>query len=82
MLTHGAGGLFLETGPGNFTGLNIQLSNCNPLIMKSWSFVTFFNVRKAKMIAKFDDLEPRRCDDKNGIVAPEIGPKSFGTWIN
>ena len=28
---------------------------------------------------KFDGLEPRRYEDIKGIVAPEIGPKSFGT---
>ena len=28
----------------------------------------------------FYGLEPRRCDDIKGIVAPEIGPKSFGTF--
>ena len=38
-----------------------------------------FNVRKTKKIAKFDGLEPRRCEDIKGIVTPEIGPKSFGT---
>ena len=31
-------------------------------------------------IAKFDGLGPRRCEDIKGIVAPEIGPKSFGTF--
>ena len=40
----------------------------------------FFDVRKTKRIAKFDGLEPRRCEDMKGIVAPEIGPKSFGTF--
>ena len=25
-------------------------------------------------------LEPCRCEDIKGIVAPEIGPKSFGTF--
>ena len=28
----------------------------------------------------FDGLEPRRCEDIKGIVAPEVGPKSFGTF--
>ena len=40
----------------------------------------FFNVGKTKRIAKFDSLEPRRCEDIKGIVAPEIGSKSFGTF--
>ena len=29
---------------------------------------------------KFEVLEPRRCEDIKAIVAPEIGPKSFGTF--
>ena len=29
---------------------------------------------------KFDGLEPRRCEDITGILAPEIGPKSSGTF--
>ena len=40
----------------------------------------FSNVRKTKRIAKFDGLEPRRCEDIRQIMAPEIGPKSFGTF--
>ena len=39
-----------------------------------------FNERKTKRIAKFDGLEPRRCEDIKGIVPPEIGPKSLGTF--
>ena len=35
---------------------------------------------KTKRIANFDGLEPRRCEDIKGIVAPEIGPKGFGTF--
>ena len=42
-------------------------------------FKHVFNVRKTKGIAKFDGLEPRRYEDIKGIVAPEIGPKSFWT---
>ena len=30
--------------------------------------------------AKFDDSEPQRCEDMEGIVTPEIGPKSFGSF--
>ena len=41
-----------------------------------------FNVRKTKRVAKFDGLEPRRCEYLKGIVAPEIGPKIFGTLRN
>ena len=32
------------------------------------------------MIAKSAGLEPRRCEDIKGIVAPTIGPKNFGTF--
>ena len=39
-----------------------------------------FNARKTKRIAKFDGLEPRPCEDIKATVAPEIGPKSFGTF--
>ena len=37
----------------------------------------FFYVGNTKRIGKFDGLEPRRCEDIRGIVAPEIGPESF-----
>ena len=40
----------------------------------------FFDIRKAKRIAKFDGLEPWHCEDIKAVVAPEIGPKSFGTF--
>ena len=30
--------------------------------------------------AKFTGLEPRRCEDIKRLVAPEIGPKSFGAF--
>ena len=43
-------------------------------------FLHVFNIRKTKRIAKFDGLEPRRCEDVKGIVAPEIDPKSFGAF--
>ena len=33
-----------------------------------------------KWIANFDCLEPQRYDDIKGIVAPEVGLKSFGTF--
>ena len=36
-------------------------------------------MKKPRKISKFDGLEHRRCEDIKGIVAPEIGPKSFGT---
>ena len=37
-------------------------------------------MRKIKRIAKFEGLEPRRCEDIKGIVVPDIGPKSFRTF--
>ena len=37
-------------------------------------------MRKIERIAKFEGLEPRRCEDIKGIVVPDIGPKSFGTF--
>ena len=43
-------------------------------------FLACFNVRKASRIAKFDGLQPRRCEDIKGIVAPEIDPKSLTTF--
>ena len=43
-------------------------------------FSHVFNIRKTKRIAKFEGLEARRCEDIKAIVAPEIGPKSFGTF--
>ena len=43
-------------------------------------FEHVFNVRKTKRIGKFDGLEPWRCEDIQGIVVPEIGPESFGTF--
>ena len=43
-------------------------------------FLHVFNIRKTKSIAKFEGLEPRRWEDINAIAAPEIGPKSFGTF--
>ena len=43
-------------------------------------FLHVFNIRKTKRIAKFEGLEPRRCKDIKAMVAPEIVPKSFGTF--
>ena len=43
-------------------------------------FLHVFNIRKTKRIAKFEGLEPRHCEDIKAIVAPEIGPKNFGTF--
>ena len=43
-------------------------------------FLHVFNIRKSKRTAKFEGLEPRRCEDIKGIVAPERDSKSFGTF--
>ena len=43
-------------------------------------FLHVFNIRKTKMIANFEGLEPWRCEDIKAMVAPEIVPKSFGTF--
>ena len=43
-------------------------------------FLHVFNIRKIKRIVKFEGLEPRRCEDIKGIVAPERDSKSFGTF--
>ena len=43
-------------------------------------FLHALNIRKIKRIAKFEGLELRRCEDIKGIVVPNIGPKSFGTF--
>ena len=43
-------------------------------------FQHVFNVRKIRRTAKFDSLELRRFEDIKGIVVPEIGLKSFGTF--
>ena len=56
------------------TDLNSYRSEFFPVSCK-------YPLRKTKRIAKFDGLEPRSCEDINGnIVAPEIRPKSFGTF--
>ena len=41
-------------------------------------FEHVLNVRKVKRTATFDGLEPLHFEDITGIVAPKIGPKSFG----
>ena len=43
-------------------------------------FFHVFNIRKTKRTAKFEGLEPRHCEDIKAVVAPGIGPKSFGTF--
>ena len=53
--------------------------NCNRFVLKI-DLLTYLNVTKTKRTAKFDGLGPRDCEDIKGIVAPEIGPKSHGTF--
>ena len=43
-------------------------------------YLNVFNIRKTKRTAKFEGSESRLCEGMEGIVAPEIGPKSFGTF--
>ena len=64
-------GLFLKSLE-NFSVVKLHSTCFEKLI-----FQDVFNVRKTKSIAKFDGLEPWR---REGIVAPEIGPKKFGTF--
>ena len=61
-------------GPGKLV-VKLQSARFEKLI-----FLHAFNMRKIKRIAKFEGLEPRRCEDIKGIVVPDIGPKSFGTF--
>ena len=72
-------GLFLES-PANFSGPKSQLYKLQSACFEKLIFSHVFNVRKTKTIAKFDDLEPRRCEDIKGVVTPEISPESFGTF--
>ena len=37
-------------------------------------------MRKTKRIGKFNGSKPRHREDIKGIVAPKIGPKTFGTF--
>ena len=39
-------------------------------------------LEKPRGFTKFDGLEPQRREDIKGIVAPEIGSKSFATFEN
>ena len=70
-------GPFLES-PENFSRPESQLSNCNLLPFEK--VILSLMHKKTKRISKFDGLEPRRCKDIKGIVAPEIGPKGCGTF--
>ena len=62
-------GLFLES-PENILGrkASYQLQSA---CFEKLIFQNVFNVRKTKRIAKFDGLEPRRCEDIKGIMDPK-----------
>ena len=57
----------------------VKLQSAFLFFLKSRSFYIFL-IRKIKRIEKFDGLKSLRCEDMEGIVAPEKGPKSFGTF--
>ena len=76
-----------DTGQGPVSRKSRELFGPEKLVVKRQSacfekmiFLHVFNIRKIKRIAKFEGLEPRRCEDIKGIVAPERDPKSFGTF--
>ena len=66
--------------PRELFGPEKPLAKLQSACFKKLIFYNVFNVRKIQRIAKFDGLEPRRCEDIKGIVATEIGPKNFGTF--
>ena len=74
-------GLFLE----NHMSLSVPKSkslNCNPDCFQIKSWTLNFNVCKNKRIAKFGGLDPWLFEDIKRIVAPAMGPKSFGPLRN
>ena len=87
-LTRKVFGTFEKRAPGGrFSKDSRELFGPEKLVVKLQSacfqkliFLHAFNMRKIKRIAKFEGLEPRRCEDIKGIVVPDIGPKSFGTF--
>jgi len=71
-------GLFLESlenSSARKASVKLQSAYSEKLI-----FLHVFNIKKTKRIEKFEGLEPWRCKGIKVIVAPEIGPKSFGTF--
>ena len=54
--------------------------NCQPLVLESRSFNMFSRKQKEKMTVKFDDLNPPRSWDTEGIVTPENGSQSVETF--
>jgi len=73
------GARFLES-PGNFSCPNSQLWNCNPLVWKADVFTCFRCKKNQEACEPWWLRTSRRCKDMKGIVAPELGPKSFGTF--
>ena len=76
-----------ERGLGPVSRKSLGLFGSEKLVVKLQSacfekliFEHVLNRRKSKRIAKFDGLEPLRCEVIKGNVAPEIGPKSFGAF--
>ena len=63
-----------------FFGTEKPVARLQPACFEKLIFEQVFNARKAKWIAKFDGLESQRFGDIKEIMAPEIGPKSFGTF--
>ena len=75
----GAGARFSKV-PRTFRARKASCQTAIRSCFEKLIFLHVFNIRKTKRIAKFDGLEPRRCEDIKGIVAPEIDPKSFWTF--
>ena len=59
--------------------LRVRKSRCQTTIRLLWN-EDVFNPRKTKMLAEFHGLEPGRCEEIKGIMAPEIGSNNFGTF--
>ena len=77
--------IFTDQGPVSrksreLFGPEKQVVKLQSACLEKLIFLHVFNVRKTKRIAKFEGLEPRRCEDIKAMVAPEIVPKSFGTF--
>ena len=68
-------GLFLES-PENFFGSERPVVKLQSPCFEQVIFQHVFNARITKKVGKFGGLEPRCCE---GIMAPEIGPRNFGT---
>ena len=47
---------------------------------KKLAFYYDFKIRKGTLVAKFHSWKRRSFTDRQEIIAPEIGPESFGTF--